>query len=158
MGTFNWSIYKINMFRCGLRSFYVRSSLSASRDFSVSKNAHVSCARMFHNTKNNSLGHSGMVFNFESGWISVATLNRVSLLSLIGCCRRRRHRRHRHRRCWLISLTSAINWNIILIVFFCWSRSATANLNWVYRTAENQYISIKKENLCSNQMGRVEIV
>lgn len=67
------------------------------------------------------------------------------LFSLIGCCRRRC--------CWLISLTSAVNWNIILIVFLCWPENmlcrmlgpmfGTAKARGVW-TDENQYISIKK--------------
>lgn len=67
-------------------------------------------------------------------------------------------------RCWLISLTSVVNWNIISIVFLCsmklcacaacFGHCSALHLHWIFTQCvdENQYISIKKENWCSNQM------
>lgn len=149
---FNWSSYKINMFRCGLLSFSSVFPFPSS----ACQNAYVSSpvfdARMLRRAALIcDLWATGIVFNFRTRQRPECCVKLCFRFSLIGCCYC----------CRLIPLTSAVNWNIILIVFHCWIKHnvqhawPTANSLGVCLCAptdENQYISIKKENWCPNRM------
>lgn len=161
--TFNWSIYQNNdVFRCGLRSFvFVIPFSVSSLHFSVSKctclmrSLHTFVLLEFH--KRTFTGDL-CVWAVTTGRLcaceSECRVESSFQFSLIGYfCR-----------CWLISLTSVVNWNIISIVFLCsmklcacaacFGHCSALHLHWFFTRCvdENQYISIKKENWCSNQM------
>lgn len=95
------------------------------------------------------------VFNFRTWLRPECRVKSCFRFPLIGCCYCR----------WLISLTSAVNWNIILIVFLCsikynvqhaWPECQTHSVcACAHRPTKNQCISIKKRKLVS-QSAREE--